>query len=105
MDERSEEADEEVSEGSCVLRLGNEGVLGRLLLLYVSGKSHPLREDTYLLVDVLQIVETVRNILFVTDIVLCNLVLASYALEDTVDKISESNRVVCSVFFKPISSD
>jgi hypothetical protein len=89
VNERSEEANEKVSEGSCVLRLGDEGVLGRLLLL----------------VDVLQVVETIGNVLFVTNIVLCDLMLASYALEDTVDKISESNRVVCPVFFEPISSN
>lgn len=105
MGKGSEEADEKITEGPGALRLGDERVLCRLLLLSVSPAPHVESVSTHLLVDILKVLKPVGNILFIANVVLGDLLLASYALKDAVDEVGQSLSVVCSVLFEPIFCD
>lgn len=60
---------------------------------------------THLLVDALEINEPVGDVFGVTDIVGGDFKLATSALQDAVDKVTQSTCIINLVFFEPLMRD
>lgn len=57
----------------------------------------------YLLIHILQILDAVGNILFITDVILRNLLLATNALDNAIDQVGQAEVRIFSVLLQPFS--